>query len=359
MHSIFQTTPVLLQIIDYLDVPTLLSLRLVNTSINGVISNYESSIAKSIAKTLCTKGEYERLSERHPSTLPDLKYFIQLDLSHRLAIIAIASHQQPRLGDSVFEGIPPDDDLGDEIRHKVQHGFMIIYALSQMYKQVSKLHSEPRHRKFTLKSLAGGPTSTQKASESELLRQWLEYVPQLSKADAVDLFVALWCLRAKVIFDQRASQDQAASWSNVETDEEIEAIQWTVYHIARMGLGFINDLWSTNANVAYRAKNRIMNDLGQKSSKLIALEALTDNEFARCCRQTFLTPSPQCHNVSNQADIYCESTFAYRVGPGHNSLPPEELESYRYDVAIASMMRVGCNLGTGGATKGWRKRKKQ
>lgn len=53
--------------------------------------------------------------------------------------------------------------------------------------------------------LSGGLSSAQKAVEKDVLDRCLEYLEAQPTEDIVDINVALWCLRAKSIFDHHAT----------------------------------------------------------------------------------------------------------------------------------------------------------
>ncbi|KAI4141554.1 MAG: hypothetical protein L6R39_005282 [Caloplaca ligustica] len=349
----FQTATVLLHVIDHLDVPSLLNLRLVNKPINSLISCYESSIAKSLARNLCPDSEKPKLADYQPSSLRDLIFVVRLNLARKLATEAVSSQQVPRIGESTLEGVPADDDLGDEIRQKVQHGLMVISELSHIHKEVTRTLPKTNRWRVGISHFSG-PTSVRRANERELLRRWQEYMNGLPTDDIVDFSVALWCVNGKLTFDNRATATSAALWNNVMADREIEAIQWTTYHLARKGLGFIENLWSQDQSIAQHAKAKIQTDIKQRSSKWFNLEYSTFRELLRSCRREHHQPPRSIYlNTINEADCYCESTFACRIGPHGRS--PDELHRLRHDLALHSMMTVIRCFGTGPTAGGWKK----
>ena len=344
MHRIFRTAPVLLHIIDHLDVAALLSLRLVNSSISGLISTYESSIVKSIAQRLYPEDTHDTLTDRQPNnTSSGLHYLVQLNYAHNLAQKAVASSHLPRIDDASFtppfEGIAPDDSLGDEIRQKVQRGLMVIAALSRIHKQVSRNPLKPNRQRFGLGRLSRVPTAAQKATEKELLRRWLDHMNGLPTEDVLDYSIAFWCLKGKITFDLQGVEVHAALWKKVS---EREAILWTVHHVASKGLSFIDALWSADPAIAQQARAEIFGDIEQKSLRLVSFEGETFHQFRRGCRREHHQPPQAVYlNTNSEADCYCESTFACRIGPSHNDMSPDQLHLLRYDATVQSMMRAG------------------
>ncbi|KAL8719643.1 MAG: hypothetical protein Q9225_003365 [Loekoesia sp. 1 TL-2023] len=357
MDRFFGTPPVLLYVIDFLDVPSLLNFRSVNKSVNGLISCYQSSIAKHVARNLCPKENVEELSDYHPATLKDLTHFVRLSLARDLAIKAVASDQVPRIDWPAMKGVPPDDELGVEVRQRVQNGLIIISMLSSIHKRVVVQSSKTNTKGQTrIKAMC-----SQEATEKELLRRYQEYLDPLTAADIVDLNIALWCIQGKTSFDHQAKGGSRDLWVEVMADREIEAIHWLTYHLARNGLDLIDSLWSENQTIAGKAKAKIQADIKTKSRKVINMESSTfrrllNRRLRECAQESErATHPPYISRTGEEALIYCESTFACRIGPFYKGLPPDMIALLRQDAAFASATRIQCNLGGRGKKGAWRK----
>lgn len=119
MHCLFRNVPMLLSLIEYLDVETLLNFCPVIRSMNSLITIYDSSTVTDIAKSLPLSGYPDAHAPRdgYPSTLQDLSVFIRPRLPRKIAIQAVASDQpDPLSGSPPSKCIPPDDNRGNEIR---------------------------------------------------------------------------------------------------------------------------------------------------------------------------------------------------------------------------------------------------
>ncbi|KAL9016921.1 MAG: hypothetical protein Q9185_005743 [Variospora sp. 1 TL-2023] len=341
--------PVLLCIIDYVDLQTLLNLRSVSRSINSLISSYESSIAKSIASSLCPWCDNDTFATYPPSALHHLAYYIRLNIAHDLATKAVASTPLP-----IHHGISPDDALGDEIRYKVQQGFMTMSRLSQICKEVPQ--NPPDASMSRLKNpfgrLARGLSSAQNAIEKEILNRWLAYMDTCCRDDVVDLNVALFCLQAKTKSDHQATESYASMWNDVKADTEIEAIQWMIYHLVRKGLRFIDRLWSDDPPVAQRAKRMMQAEMTVRPAKLIALERSTFDQL----RRVGDVVAPIFPSAGTEALSYCISTFVYRIAPCHRGMPRDQLLELRLNVAAQEAMS-GRRIDVSSLTKGrWRRK---
>ncbi|KAL8659040.1 MAG: hypothetical protein Q9202_007314 [Teloschistes flavicans] len=360
MHQIFIIAPILLDIIDHLDVSSLLSLRLVNKTTNQLIETYESSITKRIATKLCPAYRCEVLTDRNPLIFTDLGYFLQLDLAHRLATKYVASAQQPRLGDAIFQGIPPDDGLGNEIRQKLQNGLMNASHLSRMHKDLMKVRRSLLYgKKRRLKDyFASRPFPELQPSPVELQRQWEDHMLGLSIIDRVDFMIAFWCLKSRLIRDYQRIDDRPALWNDILAVTERDAVAWITRHIALKGLSFIDKLWSKDSTASKVAQSEIQSEIKQKSAKVIVSESQAYASFLRKQNSEYRRPDPRAiyGDVNGEADCYCESTFACRIGPGHEDLSPDQLHRLRYECAVQSMMRIGCHMGSGSADEDWKKR---
>ncbi|KAL8830307.1 MAG: hypothetical protein Q9170_005790 [Blastenia crenularia] len=358
MNRFFQNAAILLHVINFVDAPTLLNLRLLNRFVNSLISSYESSITEQAARKLCQRDDGERVLDHHPTTLRDLFYLVRLN---DLAIKAVASDQVPHIGDPAMQGILPTDNLGDEIRQKVRNGLIIISKLSEIYKELDA-ESSKTTTKGLAKLKAGwfrNPTSAQEAMESSLLRRWLEFLGRFPAADIVDLHVALWCIESKTTSDHQAKAGSPALWVDIMADREIEAIQWMTWYLARNGLGLIHRLWSENQTIANEAKSKIQADIKTKSNKTIRLEYCTCQEIWKTLSIGSWQPGyPAYVNwQTREASCYCESTFAGRIGPSHNGLPPDQLLLLREEVALQVAMSVQGNFGLKEKKGAWRNRK--
>lgn len=340
------SNPIMLHVIDSLDIAALLHLRLVSKSINGLICCYESSIAKAIAKDLCPDGSKDKLVDFRPSALRDVDYFVRLNLAHDLAIKAVASRQIPRLGESLFEGIAPDDDLGDEIRARVRNGLMVFSELSRIHKNVTNNSSRTTAKRLRagIHRLAGAIKPIQRAREKDFLRPLLEYTSTLAAEDLIDHGIAICCVQGKVTSDNQGTADSPALWNDLMTYYEYQAIDWTIRHLSCKGLGFLDRLWSEDQSLVQTAKAEMQAEMKRRPTKLINQENSTFNELLRKCgrdlpnrRNGSTVPDP---GISEAASYY-ESTFACRIGPFHNGMAPDELRLFREEATYRSIIRDG------------------
>ena len=342
MERLFCTAPILLHVIDFLDLLTLLNLRLLNKPTNGLISRYESSIAKNIAKNLCPDDDIAKLADFEPTALTDLIYFVRLDLVHRLAIKAVASDQYVDFARPVLKGISAHDDLGDEIRQKVQNGFMVISKISQVHAQVFAGVSIPeaQRQKGSRGKCSRTPMFTHQAVEEVLWRRWLQLMESLPVEDVVDFHLAFWCVRGKTAFDHQARGKGTDLWSAVQASEP-ERINWLAYHLIRNGLHMIDRLWSDKQSIVSKAKAKIKEDAKEKTRPVIALEIRTSKRslgnsgasFDHLLRYLSIAPWGL-----EAAGSYYESTFACRIGPYHEDLSAEEIVVRRRNAVWQSVV---------------------
>lgn len=332
MHDLFHIASVVLQIVELVDVPALLSLRVVNKSLNHLITCYQPSTIKNLAINLGLIDNKEQFIDFGPAASNQLKYIFRLQLAHRLAIKAVASDQvYGTRGPPILKGIPPDDTLGDEIRRKVQTGLLGISALSHIYKEFRTEFPEcdrepPGKSRFLW---FGRWLSARKEQERELLRRWREYCISLSEVAVTDLIVALWCIRGKSTFDHQTEGSSETLWSKSWDNQwNMDGSQWMTNYLTRNGLHLIDDLWSDDASVSSRAKARIRADCGARFEKEIRLETSIFNQLLRFYKE-------EGHPMNAKADgiYYYISTFVFRIGPYHNGLSPDQLTKLRREAA--------------------------
>ena len=341
MNHLVQHPHILLHVIDFLDVPTLLSLRLVSKTISSLIISYESSISRRIAKNLCPKGDEDTLDASFPSTLKDLVPFIQLSHAHELATKAVASDQIDILPVKAFiRGIASEDDLGSEIRQRVKKGLMVMFQLSLIARNVQSNHSETRiGRVFqAINHQTKNPSPFNTADEERILIQWTTYISSLSDAEAVDFSIAYSCVRSKIASDFRSSGGSRLRWGITWKSPDVyKKLPWLTSSLFRKGSGFIKDLWSEDHFLVEKARVEIQTDIGRRSSKSMKLESATLLKLMASCNRKYSDRAPHMFkDTKMEADCYWRSTFACRIGPSHLGLPPDQLLLLRRDAAISS-----------------------
>ncbi|KAI4179656.1 MAG: hypothetical protein L6R41_007702 [Letrouitia leprolyta] len=318
----------MLQIIELVDVPSLLSLRRVNKSLYGLITCYESSIVNYMAWNLGLTNTLEgQDKDCRPAGPNDLEHIVQLNLAHNLAIKAVASGQAYRtIGPPRMRGIPLDDPFGDEIRQKVQNGLMVISALSQIQRKTAAEFVEgSRNGPWRIKAQWFGKSkSAQEARQMENLRS---YINSLSAPAMTDFVVALWCIRGKTTLDQ--SKKEPLWRETMEKRWDIDESRWMTSHLARSGLRIIDDLWSDNSSISSEAKSKIRADCKSKSNRTIKMESTTFSQLPG-----FRKDTNQPFNAYSEGTYYYVSTFAFRIGPCHNGLSDEQLRILRREIAL-------------------------
>ena len=144
-----------------------------------------------------------------------------------------------------------------------------MFELARIHKDVSTTSSGGCNKRQRLTRyfglLSSGPTSTQKPREREILRRWLDYISRIAREDILDFNIALWGLNGKLTFDHQGTARHDALCVNVIVDEQLEAIRWTTYHLARNGPRSISRLWSEDRGIAREAEDNIWADVQRRS----------------------------------------------------------------------------------------------
>lgn len=305
MHRLFQTNPVLLVVIECLDVEALLTLRLVNRSINSLIATYESSIVTNIARALCNT-DYEdghAPTDLYPSTLTDLILFVRLRLPRKLAIQAVASDQpDPSIRRPPSKGIPLHDKHGDEIRQKVQKGLVVLSHLSVIYEGYRASLSRRRRTKLwnsSLHLLARQRRFARRNFEEGLLSRWLQYMESISVEEIYHFLIATQCVRGKLLLNHEAMFTFRVT-----------------NHLLRTGLSVIDELWSNDASARQMATTKLQKIIAGQSPKASALEAQTTGRLLRHCdKEMPNVPLMAVTTTMTEATSYYKSTFRFHIGP--------------------------------------------
>lgn len=335
----FQSPPIFLAIIDFVDIPTLLNLRLLSRFTYVLISEHESSISKKLARNAwhTTTWNYDA-PYLSVSSLGDL---IRVNIAHQLAIKATASNQLYFWDVNACAGIRPDDAKGDELRDSVTRGFMLLYHLPRL--QIAAKHTSsnrPRSLVDRTKSLvAGAPTIAQKSEESAVLHQWSEYTSSLAASDLVDFQLMTDCVRGKVIYDNSFFSTELPDipvWAHLKAKETITKLDWIVGYLLRQGPVFVQKLWSENKGIASAQSGCLRTVILHRSAKIVSMESATAWWLIQGRKETH-----------TEARAYYTSTYYFRRGSLPMDMPREQQLAIRsFGLESWLHMQTTCTLGT-------------
>lgn len=129
---------ILLLIVERCDIDALLQLRLVCRAFRSLIATYESTVVQAVARTTFPGC---KLILRPPEDHDLLKSPYTLDwltglIPKHLAAIVVDRHRYCGTPLPALDGIPAEDEIGDEIRDHIAHGFRILETLSLIAQDV-------------------------------------------------------------------------------------------------------------------------------------------------------------------------------------------------------------------------------
>ncbi|KAL8707012.1 MAG: hypothetical protein Q9225_007888 [Loekoesia sp. 1 TL-2023] len=244
--ALAQSPPILLNIIQFLDVPTLLSFRLLCKSTFGLISEYQISISRQASQSLWHKAPGDPAEHLSVYSLKDL---IRLHTARQLAIQATTSEHPDAFKPLYHGGFSPNDAMGDALRDCVTRGFMLVHQLSMVQNAVQERSLSSKSTVFerTRCALTGKVPRHQKAQETFLINLWRRYTDTLAMSDLVDFRVMIHCLVGKMRMDNSITTLGPAFWLKPKPNPTGYAeLDWLMGYLLRQGIICIKRLWSTD-----------------------------------------------------------------------------------------------------------------
>ncbi|KAI9704276.1 MAG: hypothetical protein M1836_007137 [Candelina mexicana] len=190
MERLVQAKPVLLQIILESDLKTLLSLRLTGKATYDLITAYETSISKCVARRTFSNEILLIRPDGHPE--PSVNWLLEVQyratVVPELSALAVENERRVLRGFAMMAlNIPSWDPRGDELRARVDNGWYILWHLSDIavVAQAADRAAEPR------RYLGLGPRQNVLArkQEAEVLARRLAFLAQLSPSQVEDYHI--------------------------------------------------------------------------------------------------------------------------------------------------------------------------
>lgn len=371
MTTFIDALPVLLDVIDLLDVSTLRALRHTCRHTHHLITSYESSIVKRLWDRSHDRYSFPQCNFEEPSSLKDLS---RLDSVYRLACTVVSSEQPIGWHGTLMKGIEPNEAFGDELRARVTKGLLIWHTLSRLSTGVTTRDNATNQKRFRWARMhrSNDPTSRQKAVEEGVLGVWQNYLDSLPSDDLVNLVLTEQCVKGKIRLDgvrtgiestrnsktglRKVIEWRRPLWSAVEMDREPDALRWLVNYLLRRGPKLLADLWCGDSATASTAESQVLADIRSKSLKLILLEDETRAELMRKVRRPIDPSVPGCDNAYSEACEYYMSTFHFRKDLSAYQGTRQEVLTRRHDETFAAIMSTWvCTMGSSERPGAWRK----
>ena len=371
MTTFLDALPILLDVIDLLDVPTLRALRHTCRPTHHLVTSYESSIVKRLWDHSHERYSFPQCNIKEPSSLRDLS---RLDSAYHLACTTVASEQPIGWYGTLMRGIEPNESFGDELRARVTKGILIWHRLSCLSTSVTtKDHAtNPKRFRWARMHRPHDPASRQKAVEEGVLGVWQNYLDSLPSDDLVNLVLTEQCVKGKVRRDgvqtgiesrrnsktglRTVTEWKRPLWSAVEMDREPDALRWLVIYLLRKGPKMLADLWCEDPATASATQSNILADIHSKSMNLVFLEDKTRNELMHKVHRPIEPSVPGCENAYSEACEYYMSTFHFRKDLSAYQGSRQEILARRHDETFAAIMTTWvCTMGSSERPGAWRK----
>ncbi|KAF1846355.1 uncharacterized protein K460DRAFT_356043 [Cucurbitaria berberidis CBS 394.84] len=176
---------ILIVICSQCRIDELLDLRLTNSRIRNIISEYMLTIAPSVARVTFPYSDrlLKPFADRTRYTFEWLKGLIP----QQLAAILVDRHRIVSTGSLSHYGIPAEDPFGDELRARVANGWHVLRSLSNISREV--------HRRYEVVLYTDCELDTLIQKEQIILDKRLQYMKTLPDQLANDyklMFRLLW-----------------------------------------------------------------------------------------------------------------------------------------------------------------------
>ena len=330
MASIGQNPPVLLAIINFVDIKTLLNLRLLCKSVNGLMVQYQKSICERASQALwhCPPG-----NEAKHLVVSNFSDMVRLHTARRLAIrvtqswqyatrAGFAGHMDFKIegleywGGDYWSGIQLSDPRGNGLCDRVTRGFMLLHQLSTICTAVQRTTFGGPYSSLTERlrvALGKEPTPLEKAQEKALAHLWLLYAYALPLNDLLDFLVTVRCLSGKLRADVVKSIE-APYWLEPRSNYDRNPMRWLIGYLLRQGPAYINKLWSEDSNLEAAEIQRIGRFYNAKPLPLLRLEELTnvglmqvDQRLKHAVNVSFT--DQWCRTAREEAQAYMDAQY--------------------------------------------------
>ena len=207
---------ILLEVIELMDVPTLLNLRLVSRSTRQLIDAYEASLSAAVTQNYqwIVNFDYDAPDIR-TSSIKQLHQFARLDL-----IREVASHEQARPMTSMCTNTYPLA-LGEELTRRLTHGIAIYRRFLEITKAAQETEIQQR------KSVPLGWLSLSLNTPVVVEFSHRDYVKGLSSADIFN-YVLLYYFVERFSFPalpclvrHKGSKASAPTYINAPDDDSV------------------------------------------------------------------------------------------------------------------------------------------
>ncbi|KAI9769455.1 MAG: hypothetical protein M1835_006707 [Candelina submexicana] len=293
MERLVKLPEILLQVVENSDIPTLLNLYVTTKGIHHLILSYEASICGIIAEC-CYPQLFGRLTReaKQSLTVKKLSRYPRWDISRMLAAVAVGSVQH-----GTYPGIPLDNPLGDEIRSRVEHGWLVAWDLSDIARKLEAAEDQVQP-KGLLYTVFG--TSRLQDLETAIFSRWHTYVKGMSADDLFDLELSQLCRDGRFL-----PGGEWGEWARPLRPRVNQVVGWTWAkgYILREGPLLVSRLWHSDESIRAEAEIACKEVSAKRSKERIVVEDTTIKKHWEDLRE-------QHPNVAHQhVWMYYQSAF--------------------------------------------------
>ncbi len=293
MEGLVKSPDILLHVVEYSDIPTFLNLFITVKAIHNLIRTYEGSICGIIAER-CFPQLFNRLTheEKHRLTVKKLARYPRLNIARKLSEVAVGSVQH-----GTYAGIPRDHPMGDEIRRRVENGWLVAWDLSAIAKKLEAAEEQVQP-KGLLYTVFG--TSRLQDLENAISSRWHTYVKTMSADDLFDLELSQLCRDGRFL-----PGGEWGEWARSLRPRVIQVVGWTWAkgYILREGPLLVSKLWHSDPCIRAEAERACAEVSAKRSKERVIVEDTTIKKHWDDLRE-------QHPNVAHQHIwVYYQSAF--------------------------------------------------
>lgn len=283
MDRLVKTSDILIQVIEYSDVPTLFSLCTTSKVVRRLILTYEASICSTIVERSFPQL-FTRLTpdENNGLTVKSTLRYPRFNDARKLSEAAVGSVQH-----GTYPGIPRNNPMGDDIRSRVEHGWLVAWDLSDIARRLQRAEEQVRPQGL-LYTIFG--TSRLQELEDAISSEWHEYVKTMSPDDLFDLELSKLCRDGRFL-----PGGAWGEWARPLSPRANQVVAWTWSkgYILREGPQLVLRLWHSDDLIREEAERFCKEISAKRSKERIVVEDSTVKKHWKDLRERHLDVAHQ------------------------------------------------------------------
>ncbi|KAA8905687.1 hypothetical protein FN846DRAFT_890459 [Sphaerosporella brunnea] len=233
------TPAIILQVLEFLDIPTFLNFRLASRAMKELIAEYETSLTAAIAERILPPY----ITQLTPPKAPHGGIKRLLALQHRHNVLRETANTilaRGIIGDIVFAA---DDAFADELRTYIQRGLALQWQMADIAETVETAAAAAREAQPPRRVLGiwrPRETTLVRRVEDEILAKRLEHIQQKVSADDVFHYEVMCTTSLATFLNQEVADHSYISNKNWIGRKDA----WMNWYLLRHGPPVLLNIWT-------------------------------------------------------------------------------------------------------------------